>query len=761
MRKLATAALSFSAAIFLANYVFPTGWLILPAVLSAVLGAILALLRRNWLRPAAVALLFFALGLTEYDVYCRCTVGEAERLDGETIRVTGTVIDAPDVYDDYCRLRMRVEEGELKHRKVIVYDYDKTLTDAEPGLRLVFTARVRSAGTLYGKPYDNYYVNGFYEKLTIRGEAERLETRFDLRLLPVKLRLALCRRIDRVFPQEGRAFLKALMLGDKQEFYQDDALYVSMSRAGLMHVVAVSGLHIAFLVGILLFLMGNGRAGAVSGIVVVWVFVLVTGCGKAAVRAAFMQSLLLMAPILRRENDPLTSLSAVLALLLAVCPLAAKSVSLQLSFGAMAGILCFFQPIYRFLMPHYRAGSFGAVLRYAAAVLSSSLSVMAFTIPITAIHFGYVPLLSFLVNIACLWAVSACFSLAWFACLLSPVPLLGPAVAWICTLLFRYIRFCAGLVAHAPFSVLYTQTKGSGLWIALCYGLLAWALLYKGKRLLRFILPAALSLAVLAAVLVRADRHYQNQDTMTVLDVGQGQCITAFAGDVTFMVDCGNTYHLDNAGEIAGEYLLSCGRDRVHVLMLTHLHEDHADGVVRLMEMLPVETLILPAETEDPDRQLPALLDAARRHGTEVVELKANASVERGRLGMDIYYVPGGIEENERCLMATLHIGETDLLITGDSPQRVERMLVRQVNLSGTEILVAGHHGSRFASSEELLQEAGGQLAVISVGYNTYGHPAEETLERLAENGYTVLRTDQNGTVELAIGERHGKKEPG
>ena len=248
---------------------------------------------------------------------------------------------------------------------------------------------------------------------------------------------------------------------------------------------------------------------------------------------------------------------------------------------------------------------------------------------------------------------------------------------------------------------------------------------------------------------------------MTVLDVGQGQCITAFAGDVTFMVDCGNTYHLDNAGEIAGEYLLSCGRDRVHVLMLTHLHEDHADGVVRLMEMLPVETLILPAETEDPDDQLPVLLDAARRHGTEVVELKANASVERGRLGMDIYYVPGGREENERCLMATLHIGETDLLITGDSPQRVERMLVRQEDLSGTEILVAGHHGSRFASSEELLQEAGGQLAVISVGYNTYGHPAEETLERLAENGYTVLRTDQNGTVELAIGERHGKKEPG
>ncbi len=128
MRKLATAALAFSAAIFLANYVFPTGWLILPAVLAAVLGAILALLRRNWLRPAAIALLFFSLGLTEYDVYFRCTVGRAEGLDGKTVSVIGTVVDAPDVYDGYCRLRMRVDEGELKHRKVIVYDYDRALT---------------------------------------------------------------------------------------------------------------------------------------------------------------------------------------------------------------------------------------------------------------------------------------------------------------------------------------------------------------------------------------------------------------------------------------------------------------------------------------------------------------------------------------------------------------------------------------------------------------------------------------------------------
>ena len=128
---------------------------------------------------------------------------------------------------------------------------------------------------------------------------------------------------------------------------------------------------------------------------------------------------------------------------------------------------------------------------------------------------------------------------------------------------------------------------------------------------------------------------------------------------------------------------------------------------------------------------------------------------------MEIYSIPGGGEENERCLMTKLTIGDTDLLITGDSPLNIERKLVKQEDLSGIEVLVAGHHGSRYACAEELLKEAGGQLAVISVGYNTYGHPSEETLERLERNGYTVLRTDQNKTVELAVGEYHGEKEPG
>ena len=125
---------------------------------------------------------------------------------------------------------------------------------------------------------------------------------------------------------------------------------------------------------------------------------------------------------------------------------------------------------------------------------------------------------------------------------------------------------------------------------------------------------------------------------------------------------------------------------------------------------------------------------------------------------MDVYCLPGGANENERCLMTMLRAGGIDVLITADAPKATERRLAAKEELSDADVLIVGHHGSKDASSEELLREVGGRTAVISVGYNTYGHPAEETLERLTAGGYTVLRTDLDGTIEIRQGEDHGEK---
>ncbi|MCR5577089.1 MAG: ComEC/Rec2 family competence protein [Oscillospiraceae bacterium] len=758
MRKLATAALAFSAAVFLANYILPVGWLIVPAVLAAAAGALLALLHRRWLTPAVLALVFFSLGLLHYALYSRLTLERAAAFDGQTVSVTGRVLDYPDVYDGYVRLLVRLEGGELPHFKAVVYDNEKLLADAQPGDRIRFTAKISLADTLYGRPYDNYIVNGVFFRLNIRGEIGLTRGGFSLRTLPVRLRHFLCSRVDTVFPADVRSFLKALMLGERDEFYADDALYVSMTRSGLMHVVAVSGLHVAFLVGLLQFILGKGRTGTLAAIAAVWCFALVTGAGQAAVRAGFMQTLLLLAPLLRRENDPLTSLSAVLALCLCASPFAARSVSLQLSYAAMAGILCFFDRIEAALEALVPERLLRRPTRYLLASAAGSLSVLPFTVPLTAWHFGYVPLLSPLSNPLCLWAVSLSFSGAWLSTALSVIPVLGRAAGWLCAWPVRYLQLCARTIAAFPYSVLYTQTRGAWLWIGVSYALLIPALLLRKRRFVRALVPGLVSLALLVGVFACARRDSRTRETVSVLNVGQGQCITAFAGDSTAVIDCGNTGSLDNAGALAGEYLLSRGRTGVDVLLLTHLHADHADGAVRLMETLPVGTLVLPADADDSDGLYKKLLACAERRGTKITELDADSHIQAGALSMDVYRLPGGESENERCLLTLLHAGTLDVLITADVPESAERRLAAAEDLSGIDVLIVGHHGSKYASGEELLREVGGRTAVVSVGWNTYGHPAEETLERLAAYGYTVHRTDLEGNIEIRQGELDGQE---
>ena len=125
------------------------------------------------------------------------------------------------------------------------------------------------------------------------------------------------------------------------------------------------------------------------------------------------------------------------------------------------------------------------------------------------------------------------------------------------------------------------------------------------------------------------------------------------------------------------------------------------------------------------------------------------AVAELGETTLRVFPPLGTGGSNEEGLSVLGSAGEFDVLVTGDMNAAVERRLVKYGNLPETELLVVGHHGSGYSTSEELLQTIQPQWAVISVGYNTYGHPAEETLARLAQYGCDIYRTDWSGTVTI------------
>ncbi|MPN09026.1 ComE operon protein 3 [bioreactor metagenome] len=194
------------------------------------------------------------------------------------------------------------------------------------------------------------------------------------------------------------------------------------------------------------------------------------------------------------------------------------------------------------------------------------------------------------------------------------------------------------------------------------------------------------------------------------------------------------------------------GERKLDVLILTHYHSDHANGVLELLERLEVETLVVPdVEPESVLRQ--TILKDASKQGTAVMYITNRYTFSMGQAVFTVYPPMGEDDANEECLSVLATEGSFDVLMTGDMGDSSEERLVQQGSLPDIELLVVGHHGSKYSTSEKLLDAVTPETAVISVGYNSYGHPTEEILDRLEKNKIQIYRTDTAGTVTVKLQE--------
>ena len=200
MRRLATAATAFSAAVFAANYVLPANRLPVLAIAAAVAAiALSAFFRGRRTRAAIITLFAFAAGLSAFMLHSARTTAPARRLDGEIADVTAVLLDYPDVYDSYCRAEVRLG-GALPHLRAILYDNDRALAAAEPGQTVALTAKLRAADTRWGKDYDYYNAKGIYLTLSTKSDIKILAEKRSIAALPALARSAVSGRIAQVFP---------------------------------------------------------------------------------------------------------------------------------------------------------------------------------------------------------------------------------------------------------------------------------------------------------------------------------------------------------------------------------------------------------------------------------------------------------------------------------------------------------------------------------------------------------------------------------
>lgn len=754
MRKLAGFALPFAAAVFAAVY------LASPEALPycALACGAAALLSLCWKDERRARVLLAALGLCAGFLWTwghdAVFLTPARLLDGETRAVSATVSGWPRATERGTAVAALLHlEGAPDVRIILYADGDHT--GLKPGDGLTCTARLRRSDVLHGENTEYYRSRGISLLAYADGPLDAVPaSAVPARWWPLVFSKALKERVEACFPADTAGFMTALLTGDKSAL--PDGLYSAFQRTGIAHVVAVSGLHISFLAGLLTTLFGKRRRlSAGLTLAVLLFFAAAAGNSPSVLRAVYLQGALLLAPLLGRENDKLTSLSAALLLLLLWNPRAAAGVSLQLSFAAVAGVYLLTGPLYE----KWTAGLAGKdgglprrlgnkALRFLAGTLCTTLGAMVFTTPLTAYYFGAISLISPAANLLTLWAASDGFMLGLLTALLGlALPGAAGILAQAPALLLRLVQWVARGLAGLPFAAVPSGGY-LGLWLGFSYLLLVLWLLWRGEKKRPLVPVCACAATLLAALAFNAAALHGGDLRVTVLDVGQGQSVVLASGGAAALVDCGGTGAAD-PGDVAADYIQSMGTSRLDLLILTHYHADHANGVAELMARLEVRNVLLP-DVEPDDALRGEILNLALEEGAAVVFVTEDVTLPLGEAALNVYAPLGDGGANEEGLSVLCTAGDFDALITGDMNAAVEKRLVKYGNLPDIELFVAGHHGSAHSNSEELLLAVRPEYAVISAGAgNRYGHPAPEALERLAAAGCEIYRTDLMGTVSV------------
>ena len=230
---------------------------------------------------------------------------------------------------------------------------------------------------------------------------------------------------------------------------------------------------------------------------------------------------------------------------------------------------------------------------------------------------------------------------------------------------------------------------------------------------------------------------------VTVLDVGQGQCILLQSEGKTYMVDCGgdsDTY----AANIAVNALLSHGVYSLDGLILTHYDADHAAGAQYFLQRIPAQAVYMP-NCPDADGTGETILQI---HQGMRISVEEDMCIAFGDVKITLFPSMSRLSDNESGLCVLFQTENCDILITGDRGVAGEYALLNHADLPELEVLIVGHHGSKHSTADMLLEKTKPQIAIISVGEdNHYGHPASETLQRLMDAGCEIYRTDLHGTV--------------
>ena len=567
--------------------------------------------------------------------------------------------------------------------------------------------------------------------------------------------------IDGRFDKLHGGFLKSIITGDRAQLgekIKDDFI-----KTGTVHVIAISGLNIAFIAAILLWLLGILRIPKKAAVLLTLFFLifyaLATGSNPPIMRAVLMFAALTVGYIIQRDSDMLNTLSAAAFLMLLYNPKELFDPSFQLSFASVGSIVIFMPLLTDWLklnrikrrsfLNNARIFILGGAAVSAAAWIGSS--------PLTAMYFNMVSPISFIANLLIVPALSILTGLAFAFLALNPLcGYAGGAISLIIKILEDAIFWINHMMAQAPLA--YFRVQAPSVYLCALYYSTVFLLLLPRKKYFVFAILILCNITVWGTV-ISGNKYLE----IAFLDVGQGD--SAFIrtpSGANILIDGssgGVEDKFDIGRSVIAPYLWNKGVFKIDAVIVTHFHEDHLGGILYLINNFKIGCVIDSGAGASESfiyyRYMRALSDRKIKH------LIARRGDSIGTLGgVDLYILnpeegSGLLDSNDNSIVIKLNYKTFSAIFCGDIKEAAIDKLMPYKEFLKSDVVKVPHHGGKLGAAgniKSFFDEVGAKVAVISVGRsNRYGAPSKDTVNIILSSGTTVYETKDSGALIIAV----------
>jgi competence protein ComEC len=679
---------------------------------------------------------------------------------GQNLTITGVIVDFPDVRDSYVGLRVEGETlgsawGESREIHGLV------LVRAPRFADYAYGDRVRVSGFLETPPefedfsYRDYLARQGVHSLMNRVSVERLASRqanpflqliFDYRSRALEV-------VYDLFPDPEASLLAGILLGVESGITQE--VREEFNATGTTHIIAISGFNITIIAGLFVSLLGRwlgARRGALAAGMAILVYTILVGADAAVVRAAIMGGLALAARRLGRESEGLTALTASAVAMTLFNPQILWDVGFQLSFAATLGLILYGERLHNgfvnFCSRWLSVEKAERLARPVSEFVLFTLAAQVTTLPLMALHFNRLSLVSLIANPIILPVQPAVMILGGLTVILGSVWLpLGRLLALIAWPAPAFTIRAVCLMARLPGASVSLGTVGAvavGAYYLLLFALTLWRRLPPERRmpLPRIRIRAATSLGLLVGMTVLAWKAaagvHDGRLHVTVLDVGQGDAVLIESPDGRFVIVDGGGSPLALADSL-GRRLPLLHRE-IDWIVVAATGEEHVGGLTGIVERHRVGSVLMAGQPGGSAYR--QLVEEFRQARVPIIDAAPGMSLDLGA-GAWLEVVAVGAKG---AMLQIEFERTTFLLCPGADPEMISNLLVegRAKPVSAALLADGGYEG---VNPPSWLRELDPLVALISVeAGNRDGLPSPAVLSEL--EGTTVLRTDQHGWIE-------------